>query len=210
MGTRQMTPTLRTGTSGRGSYQANLTPDATLIQLVPGNVHLRDLMANATAPQADDGTLICLSYHLRSGCWSNCARRASHKVLSAPEKQRLAKFSLAQLPKVQPTGAAPPTPWRGGEQAAAGGTYFLTPIHPPNTIPVSGPPTLVPSTPCPPSKRQRIVTPCSPGELGKFACQAAASLAQRGWNAFVMQEQQPKSVSTHLSPSVHPAAPYLS
>ena len=110
IGTRQTTPTLRTSTSGRGSYQANLTPDATLIQLVPGNVRLRDLMANATAPQADDGTPICLSYHLRSGCWSNCARHASHKVLSAPEKQRLAEFSLAQLPKVQPTKAAPTAP----------------------------------------------------------------------------------------------------
>jgi hypothetical protein len=75
---------------------------------------------------------------------------------------------------------------------------------------VSGSPTLVPSTPSPPRKRQRIVTPFSPGELGKFAYRAAASLAQSGWNAFVIQEQQPKSVHTHLPPSVHPAAPYLS
>jgi hypothetical protein len=109
-GTRQTTPTLGTGASGRGAYQANLTPDATLIQLVPGNVRLRDLMTNATAPQTDDGTPICLSYHLRSGCWSNCTRRASHKILSAPEKQRLAEFSLAQLPKVHPAGAAHPAP----------------------------------------------------------------------------------------------------
>lgn len=75
---------------------------------------------------------------------------------------------------------------------------------------MSGSPTLVPSTPSPPRKRQRIVTPFSPGELGKFAYRAAASLAQSGWNAFVIQEQQPKSVHTHLPPSVHPAAPYLS
>jgi hypothetical protein len=66
------------------------------------------------------------------------------------------------------------------------------------------PPTLSPSC-----KRQRIVTPFSPGELGKFAACAAASFAQRGWNAFVTQQQHPKSVNTHLPLAVHPAAPYL-
>jgi hypothetical protein len=109
--TRQTTGSARSGVGGRGSFQANLTPAATLLQLVPGNVRLRDLMTNATAPTMEDDTPICLSYHLRSGCWSNCARLASHKVLSAAEKQRLANFALAQVPKVQvASGASHPVP----------------------------------------------------------------------------------------------------
>jgi hypothetical protein len=106
---RLTSQTAKSGTSGRGSFQANLNPDATLIQLVPGNVRLRDLMANTTAPQTDDGSPMCLSFHLRSGCWSNCARLASHKVLSATEKQRLADFALTQMPKV-PTAPGAPQP----------------------------------------------------------------------------------------------------
>jgi hypothetical protein len=109
--TRQTTGSTRTGVSGRGSFQVNLNPDATLIQLVPGNVRLRDLMANATAPTMGVNMPSCLSYHLRSGCWSNCARLASHKALSASEKQRLADFALAQVPKVQAaSGTSQPVP----------------------------------------------------------------------------------------------------
>jgi len=109
-GSRLTTNTTKTG-AGRGTFIANLQPDATLIQLVPGNIRLKDLIGSSPEPSAEDETSLCMSYHLRTGCWSNCARRATHRNLSAAEKQRIADFALAQLPKVQkPAGGGSTAP----------------------------------------------------------------------------------------------------
>jgi hypothetical protein len=94
-------PTTKTQTA-RGSFQSNLTPDSTLQSLIPGNVKLKDIIGLEHPPLMDDGTPICMSYHMRQGCWSNCKRLASHgKQLTAAEKQRLATFALNQLAKRQ-------------------------------------------------------------------------------------------------------------
>jgi hypothetical protein len=65
----------------------------------------------------DDGSTICLAYHLHNGCWSNCKRLHNHgKILSAPENQRLITYLNAQLAKrnqalpQQPVLAAPGAP----------------------------------------------------------------------------------------------------
>ena len=110
LGSRLATNTTKTG-AGRGTFMANLQPDATLIQLVPGNIRLMDLIGSSPEPSAEDGTSLCMSYNLRTGCWSNCARRSTHRNLSAVEKQRITDFALAQLPKVQkPAGGGSTAP----------------------------------------------------------------------------------------------------
>jgi hypothetical protein len=92
-----------TGTRERGTFQANLTPDATLQSLVPTNLHLKDLIGSDDPPLSDDQQPLCLSYHLRQGCWSTCRRLPTHaKHLSTGEKQRLANFALAQMAKRTP------------------------------------------------------------------------------------------------------------
>jgi hypothetical protein len=92
-------------TTTRGTFQANLTPDSMLQSLVPANYKLKDLIGTDTPPLMDDGTPICLSFHLRQGCWSTCKRAATHaKQLSNAEKQKLANFALAQLAKRGSTG----------------------------------------------------------------------------------------------------------
>ncbi len=90
-------PTLFTRpTPMRGTFQANLTPDSTLQALVPGNVKLKDLIGADTPPLMGDTTPICLSFHLRQGCWTTCKRSPSHsKHLSPGEKQRLANFCFS-------------------------------------------------------------------------------------------------------------------
>lgn len=102
------TPTALTrATAPRGTFQSNLTPDSTLQSLVPGNIRLKDLIGTADPPLSDNNQPICLSFHLRQGCWSNCKRLSTHlKPLSNAEKQRVANFALAQM-------AARPTPSGG-------------------------------------------------------------------------------------------------
>jgi hypothetical protein len=101
------TATLRS--TNRGSFQSNLTPDNTMQSLVPANIKLRDLIGTSPPPLMDDGTPICLSYHMRQGCWSNCRRIGSHgKQLSSSEKQRLATFALHQMSQRQQAPTVPP------------------------------------------------------------------------------------------------------
>jgi hypothetical protein len=104
-------PTLTTLiTPPRGTFQANLTPDSTLQALVPTNICLKDLIGLETPPQTDDNQPICLSFHMKQGCWSNCKRIATHaRQLSNAEKQRVANFALAQMAK-RTVATATPTP----------------------------------------------------------------------------------------------------
>ncbi len=62
-----------------------------------------------------------------------------------------------------------------------------------------------------PSKRPRPSLPpvYSPGELGKYAEQAAVQLAQLGWSSFIRLHQHPASLHPTLHHLAHPAAPYL-
>jgi hypothetical protein len=50
----------------------------------------------------DDNVPICLSYHIRGGCFSNCRRKDNHaKVLSVTEKQRLSNWIFDQTAKLK-------------------------------------------------------------------------------------------------------------
>jgi hypothetical protein len=103
----------RAGTlaTSRGTFQANLTPDVTLQNLIPANLKLRDIIGTAQQPLTDDGKPICISFHMRQGCWSNCKRLDSHnKPLTASEKQRLEAFVMAQLAAKTTVPRTPPAP----------------------------------------------------------------------------------------------------
>jgi hypothetical protein len=75
--------------SRKGSYMANLTPDPALQQLVPSSIKIKDLIGTTSPPQLDNGAQLCLSFHIRQGCWSTCRRSNTHGVtLNATEKTR--------------------------------------------------------------------------------------------------------------------------
>jgi len=95
----------------QGTYLANLTPDRDLQVLVDYGTKLTDLIGNDPPPMLDDGvTPICLSYYVRTGCWSNCKRAPSHgRQLTASEKLRLTTYIQNQTQKLRTrlNGASP-------------------------------------------------------------------------------------------------------
>jgi hypothetical protein len=97
-------PTLTTRTPGaKGSFQLNPNPDSTLQAIIPGNLRLKDVIGSDSPLLMDDNQVICLSYHMGTGCWSTCKRLATHhRSLNPAEKQRLATFALNQLAKRTP------------------------------------------------------------------------------------------------------------
>jgi hypothetical protein len=48
---------------------------------------------------------MCLSYHLRDGCWTNCKRLQDHRLQSDGEKTRLHAFLRSRQPAPTATGA---------------------------------------------------------------------------------------------------------
>jgi PAS domain-containing protein len=92
---------------GRGAYISNLAPLASIKALDKPNVKLRDLIGTTSPPKMTDGTEMCLSYHLRGGCWSNCRRAKHHGMpLSPVEVQRLEQYITARLAAVAPAPTA--------------------------------------------------------------------------------------------------------
>jgi hypothetical protein len=111
-GTKQ--PGIPGSTTGRGAFVSNLQPLVALITLDNPSLKLRDIIANTNPPQMDDGTDVCLSYHLRGGCWSNCKRAANHsRHLSTTETQRIETYITQRLAAIPPAstpgvGVSPP------------------------------------------------------------------------------------------------------
>ncbi len=95
-------------TGGRGAYMANLQPIPSIVALDKPGVKIWDLIGTNLPPKMNDGTEMCLSYHLRKGCWSNC-RRASHhdKALADPEVQHLAQYITQRMAMVTPSTSTP-------------------------------------------------------------------------------------------------------
>ena len=67
----------------------------------------------ANAPQDADGTDICLSYHLRGQCYSNCQRRSTHRALTGAILRRMNTFvnthcNANPAPPAPPAVPAPP------------------------------------------------------------------------------------------------------
>jgi hypothetical protein len=96
----QTTPSASTG---RGAFVSNLAPLVSITTLDQPNLKLRDLMANTAPPKMEDGSEMCLSYHLRGGCWSNCKRVTNHgRLLSTMEAQRLRTYITQRLAALRP------------------------------------------------------------------------------------------------------------
>jgi hypothetical protein len=107
------TPTAITGegdeskNNKKGSFYANLTPDPALVQLVPSDLKIRDLIGTVPPPQLDNSAQVCLSYLVRQGCWSTCQRAHTHgKTLNAAEKSRVINYLHTQVQRVRQLATA--------------------------------------------------------------------------------------------------------
>jgi hypothetical protein len=81
------------GNNRKGSFQANLNPDKALQQLIDYGTTIKSLIGPDPPPTLDEGSLICLSYYVRNGCWSNCKRANTHnRVLTSTEKAKLESY----------------------------------------------------------------------------------------------------------------------
>jgi hypothetical protein len=96
--------------SGRGAYMANLNPVTSLTALDRSAVKIKDLIGTTTPPKTADGTEMCLSFHLRGGCWSNCRRAANHiNVLTTSDIQKLHQYVTRRLAAITPAPTPAPT-----------------------------------------------------------------------------------------------------
>jgi len=91
----------RTGLSRSGEMVVNENPDPHLLSLVPFNKKLKDIIGNTQSPANDAGEIICLSYHVKGGCFTNCRRKNTHgTTLSLAEKGRLENYIADRLEKL--------------------------------------------------------------------------------------------------------------
>jgi hypothetical protein len=92
-------------TGGRGAYVANLNVLPALQALDKPDIKIKDIMATTT-PKMVNGTEICLSYHLRGGCWTNCRRAHNHQQTLTPKDiQRLSQYLTRRTVALQPAPA---------------------------------------------------------------------------------------------------------
>jgi hypothetical protein len=95
---------------GRGARISNLAPIPALVSLVPSAMKLKDLIGTTNPPTLDTGHDMCLSFLLKSGCWSNCKRAAQHTAtLTTNEQQRLTQYLQQRLAATTARQPAPST-----------------------------------------------------------------------------------------------------
>jgi hypothetical protein len=70
--------TLGTGQSRYGTAVANPSLDSTLIALLPPMVCIKNLIGTDDAPRNESNKPMCLSYHLRGLCFTNCRHIVDH------------------------------------------------------------------------------------------------------------------------------------
>jgi hypothetical protein len=122
-------PPLLDNGKGRNIFIRNADPDTALQALVPAHIQLRNVIRNDQVPLNDAQQPMCLSFHLRRGCWSQCKRAHDHnRVLSAAERQRVTSFVSTQLGKL--AAALPHPPPSSGPQPAATPTSGATTLPP--------------------------------------------------------------------------------
>jgi hypothetical protein len=93
-------------TGGRGAYVANLHVLPALQALDKPDIKIKDIMGTTSPPKMANGTEICLSYHLRGGCWTNCRRAPNHQQTLTPEDiQRLSQYLTRRTGALQPAPA---------------------------------------------------------------------------------------------------------
>jgi hypothetical protein len=72
----------------RNIFVRNAEPDAALQALIPSHLQLRHIIQSDPVPLSDTQVPMCLSYHLRRGCWLQCKRSQDHsRKLSGQERQ---------------------------------------------------------------------------------------------------------------------------
>jgi hypothetical protein len=82
-----------TPTPGRGARIANLQPVPNIVNLVPSNLKLKDIIGTTAPPKFDNGADMCLFFLLKNGCWSNCKRAAS-SLLNINSKRATAPYAV--------------------------------------------------------------------------------------------------------------------
>jgi hypothetical protein len=79
-----------------------------LQSLLPPGVKISDLVGSDPVPLGDDNNPICLSYHIRGGCFSNFRRKDNHaKTLPTAEKSQLSNCIVDQTAKLKAKFAMP-------------------------------------------------------------------------------------------------------
>ena len=76
----------------------------------------------AHAPQDTDNTDMCLSWHLRGSCYSNCSRRSTHRALTGAPLRKMNTFVNTHcVTTTAPAPAAEPGAGGGGGSGPAAG-----------------------------------------------------------------------------------------
>jgi hypothetical protein len=111
--------------AGRNLFVRNTDPDTELQSMIPTHLQLRMVIKNNPVPVNDSNLPMCLSFHLRRGCWSQCKRASDHnRKLSAAERQRVVAFISMQLAKL--SAVLPPASSAGTTGASVSQTPQAT------------------------------------------------------------------------------------
>jgi len=72
----------------------------TTLFMTTTGVKIRDLLGNGKGPLMEDGSPMCISFHVKGACYTNCRRVANHsKPLSATDKTMLSNWLVDQTAK---------------------------------------------------------------------------------------------------------------
>ena len=109
-GATGLTGAARTVTSSRhGDPVKNPSPDPTLQALLPQTVRVKELIGGDEVPKNEANGPMCLSYHLRGLCFTNCRRKADHeRPLTTTDKAVLSNWVVDTLAKRRASGVLPP------------------------------------------------------------------------------------------------------
>jgi hypothetical protein len=93
---------LSQGSGRAGTFIKNPAADPTLQSLIPPGIKITDIMGSDPPPLDEDNQPICLSFHIKGGCFSNCRRKDNHaKPLSASDKSRISNWIVDQVAKLR-------------------------------------------------------------------------------------------------------------
>jgi hypothetical protein len=82
-------PISKTSTKQRAAVVINPAgPDAKLFELFEG-LRMREVIKNESMPTNKNGTTMCLSYHGKGQCYTDCKRVGDHKVHTTAEQKAL-------------------------------------------------------------------------------------------------------------------------